>query len=639
MLLKKLTIKDFKGIKEKEVDFTKRTKIMAENGKGKTTIVDSWFWLIANKSSELVENPNIRPMHEEIDECLPTVIADIEVDGKPVQLVKSQKKKVNGEKVALTNSYEINSVPKSEKDFKTYLEELGVELDKLLMLSSTDAFINQMNDKKGRETMRSLLFGMASKITDLDIAKKIPGCKEIVELLKNYKADEIVAMQNHTIKKIKENYGKDGEIITSKIQGLEMSKVDIDVAELELEKSNLEAGIKEIELKILSCNDSKKIDDLRKKKMELDFEINDLRRIENDKLYEQRIQVEDEIAFYSNEIQLKNERITTLNSSLELAEIQLDKAKFELKTAKSDLKKLEKSEFDEKMSFCPTCKRKLEEKEILIAKNQFEADKLESVKSLNSKIDEFVSKTLKINEDIKDFEKMIKSFKAEISKLEKQIDKCKTELEKLPTEPDMSLVKQYKKLVDKKFEIEKQIEELDNGKTDVYGLLEDKKQLQSSLDECNRKIALHDNNIQIDEKIASLNDDRRKYQQEKANCEKVLYQLDLVKQKKNEMLTDEVNKHFDLVGWKLFEFQKNGEIKECCKPLIDGKDFTCEVNNGLQILAKIDILNGLQKFYKQQLPIFVDNFESVSEVTENRIKTKSQLITMAVTEDKELKVV
>ena len=36
--------------------------------------------------------------------------------------------------------------------------------------------------------------------------------KEVAELFENYTKEEIEAMQNATLRKIKENYGKEGEI-------------------------------------------------------------------------------------------------------------------------------------------------------------------------------------------------------------------------------------------------------------------------------------------------------------------------------------------------------------------------------------------------------------------------------------------
>ena len=163
-------------------------------------------------------------------------------------------------------------------------------------------------------------------------------------------------------------------------------------------------------------------------------------------------------------------------------------------------------------------------------------------------------------------------------------------------------------------------------------------ELQSQLTEVEKQIALSQRNIEIDEQIADLRNKQSEYEQNKANAEKILYQLDLVSKRKNELLTDDINKHFEIVRWQMFEYQKNGEIKDCCVLLIDGKRFGESTNKGREILAKLDIIKGLQKFYGQYYPVFLDNAESLSEETLKRIDMPCQLILLKVTEDRELKV-
>ena len=181
--IKRIELTDFKGVRNASYEFGDKTKISAENGAGKTTIADSFYWLFADKNYSLASNPNIRP--NDGRECTPTVIAELDVDGKSVTVAKMQKYKVskpdaNGvSKVSLTNTYEVNSVPKSERDFKEYLSDLGVDFDKFLQLSHPDVFVAGMNEKKAREQMRNTLFEMAGTISDLEIAKMSAETKEV----------------------------------------------------------------------------------------------------------------------------------------------------------------------------------------------------------------------------------------------------------------------------------------------------------------------------------------------------------------------------------------------------------------------------------------------------------------------------
>ena len=145
-------------------------------------------------------------------------------------------------------------------------------------------------------------------------------------------------------------------------------------------------------------------------------------------------------------------------------------------------------------------------------------------------------------------------------------------------------------------------------------------------------------NSSIDEKIEELCEQQKKYEQDKANCEKILYQIELVNRKKNELLTDEINSHFELVDFKLFDYRKNGEYLECCTPMYKGKDLNIDTNTGLEILMKLDIIKGLQKFYKSQLPVFVDCAESLSKETRDKINMDCQITYLTVSENSKLNI-
>ena len=93
MILKSLHLENFKGTKDKTYEFGKSTRVSGMNRIGKTTIATAWFWLLADKNYELVSNPNIRP--DDVEECVPTVTAVLDVDSKEITIAKMQKRKVS----------------------------------------------------------------------------------------------------------------------------------------------------------------------------------------------------------------------------------------------------------------------------------------------------------------------------------------------------------------------------------------------------------------------------------------------------------------------------------------------------------------------------------------------------------------
>ena len=107
---------------------------------------------------------------------------------------------------------------------------------------------------------------------------------------------------------------------------------------------------------------------------------------------------------------------------------------------------------------------------------------------------------------------------------------------------------------------------------------------------------------------------------------------------KNQMAQDSINAHFNAVKWKLFDRQANGELRtDLCEPMVDGHDIA-GMNTGRLVLAKLDIVNGLQKFYCKSYPVWLDNAECLTSNTTERIQMDAQLIMLCAVEgQKELR--
>ena len=116
----------------------------------------------------------------------------------------------------------------------------------------------------------------------------------------------------------------------------------------------------------------------------------------------------------------------------------------------------------------------------------------------------------------------------------------------------------------------------------------------------------------------------------------ILDQLSLLNMKKNTMLQDAVNSNFSIIKWVLFETLKNGTYKDACIPTINGKKFGESMNTGLETLARIDAMNGIQKFFGLDYPIFLDNAEHLDKNSLASIDTDHQLIVLTVSDDEGL---
>lgn len=678
MILKSLRLENFKGVKDKTYEFGKTTRVSGMNRSGKTTIVAAWYWLTSDKNYELVSNPNIRP--DNIEDCIPTVTADVDVDGKEITLSKMQKRKVgkpdkNGvSKVTITNTYEINSVPKTERDFKAYLEELGFEFDKFLICSHPNVFTKDLSLKKKQDEMRKSLFAMASAKTDLEIAQMNKETADVAKLLESYKFEEIEAMNNASKKKAVEQL----DAIPNQIIGLEKAKVDVDVAEQELAKADLTRRIAECDKKIAGADHS--LDELRDKEMRLQLDISGITQTMNRELSNRRYEIdadlrgcEDELKHLEQTISLKENQIVGNEKAITDADAERKKIgeKYNAEYAKAFdeapyLFDESKWVFDENSTVCSLCGQKLPEDKIEQLKADFEsrkekakADAEEKLKAKRFKFD--TDKKVELNrlntigtekkELITELTKKNADLNTEIDALKKQeqdVIAKKEELSKqlsdIPSEADYTQNEDYVKLKAERDKVLADIEKLESDGADkiVTDLKVEKADLQSQLDEVNKIIAQAENNVQIDDKIADMQHKQNEYGQAKADAERILYQLKEVSKRKNKLLVEEINQHFGIVRWKLFDFQKNGEYKEVCIPTVLDEEtgiykvFGETTNTGREIEAKIDICNSFQKFFNMYVPIFLDGAESINDEYVPAVDT--QLILLTVSEDKQLKV-
>lgn len=638
--IKSLHLENFKGVKNATYQFGgKNASAIGQNGAGKTTLFTAYMWLMVDKDSDLKSNPNIRPLDAE--ECMPMVEAVFEIDGKEVTAAKIQKfavkKGKNGgaDTVSLSNSYEVNSVEYGERDFKKKMAEYGFDFDLFLPLSHPDVFTSQKS-----ADMRKVLFGMASEQSDFDIALQTDDCIEATNLLKMYTFDEVKAMQNATLRKIREEYGKDGEILRAKIEGMEQSKTDIDVAELELQKKALNEQIAENKAKQEDI--SKEFEEQQKASdgiLELKFELNDLQRKANEDLEKKRRTLHSQIGTLENEVAGVIRKINDKNWEIAGYKQDIENGEKERKRLLEQWNAVNAETFDENTAICPTCHRELplDERERLLS--AFEKTKAERLATINKK-------GLEAKGDIENAQVMIpklqecnKDNRANEEKLEKEVADLEKQLSELPDSIDISDRPEVQEIKRKIAEKEAAMNKGNGAEEMRKRLKEDGEELQKQMDVVNGDLALAQKNVEIDEQIAALRKKQSEFEQNRANTEKILYQLDLVSKRKNELLTDEVNSHFKLVKFRLFDYLKNGSVVDDCEPMIDGKSLKDHSNGALRVLAKLDIVDGLQRFYGQHYPVFAEDFSLVTDNTECRIDMECQLIKLVAEKGvKELKI-
>lgn len=662
--VREIRLTDFKGQSEKKIEFGHRTIVSGKNGCGKTTLADAHMWVFCDKDYSLKSNPDIRP--DDGRECLPRVDIDLVIDGKPVSVAKFQKrtesKPKDGKpgKVALSNKYEINGVPKAERDFKADLKERGFDFDNFLMLSHMEIFTD-LKDADARKILFSMSDGAGK--SDLEIAKTVSDCAELVPLLEIYKADEIKAMNSATLKKAEEQL----KAIPNQIIGMEQSKVDTDVAELELQKNVLQEQISDLETQIAQSG-NEKAGEIKAELAGLSTKLLEIMSKAKADLLEQKSSVCNKVSTLELDRNIKTSELNRKTSALESLRAQKKELLEKLQNARTQYPKIKDTEWDNTVlesiksetfkdadTICPTCGQSLPLEQIEQLKSRFEQKKQERInqqlkvkeeweQDKKRKLDEVIQIGNKASADMKEAHKQEETLTSEISKLTDELEQIKTSLdaenknlEAIPKEPDLSGNAEYQQILISIKEKEQELNSLDDGEEAKKQLSEQLSGKKQELTAVNQKIGEANNNARIDEQIEKLQESQKQYAQSKADAQMILDELKSLSMAKNTALEDAVNKYFDGVKVKLFDTQKNGEVVDACIWYVQDKDGNWKklignANTALMMKGKIAIMDGLQKFYGVSYPIFVDCAAELDNSSLAGIKADAQLILLKVAE-------
>lgn len=668
--LKSLHLENFKGIKLLDVAFGDKTKIKGQNAAGKTTVFDAFTWLLFNKNSAGEEKFNVRPLDAEgkrIDNVEIKVVALLDVNGKEVELSKVQKQKwvkKRGTDVAELqgneNLYEIDGYPKSEKDYKEYISGLVAE-DLFKMLTNPQYF----SSMKWKE-QRDILMKFASEVSDVELAQ---GDSEFAELLPELeKAPSTDDIQKKYAKALSEWKKKQAEIPV-RIDELSKSLVDMDVAEQELAKNDLEHRISEIDEKI--ADSGKAVDSLCGESMQLQLDINGMYTEANDKLIRERRALEDAKYEAEKAFNEAHKAISDANKQIEennrLIEAEEQKKPDINKRFKDNMARVfdetpylfdeSKWVFDENSTICSLCGQPLPADKIAEIKADFEARKANAKADAEKKVVDAREKfnteknSIKdaINEEATAIKKRLEELNNQNAELKAQVEVSrkaetdalgkKNQIEKqiaeLPEKPDMSGNTEYQQKKARYDELEKQIASLKDSTDVAETFKEERKALVAELDAVKAEIAKFSKNAEIEDRIGELQEEQREVGQKVADQEKMIYLLDKFIQMKMDMVSEEINKHFRHVSFRLFKEQFNGGIVPTCE-IKYVKESRGDLNNGHRIVAGLDIIQSLSELYGVTAPIFVDNGESINEF--NVPDMAAQMILLAVSDDKELKV-
>lgn len=643
--LNKLILKNFKGIKDREISFTDKTSISGANATGKSTIFDAYSWLLWGKDSFNRKDYEIKPYDENnnvIHNLESTVEGIFDIDGKETIFTRvykevwTKKRGSNQETfTGNTTDFYINKVPLKKSEYEDRISGLVSE-DEFNLLSNPRYF-NEILDKKERRKI------LLSLVKDVGIDDVVEANSELKDLdLSNYTIEEIQAMAKSTCKKINDKLKE----IPARIDELEATKTNEDFKKLEKEKEEVKKKIDEIDKELAGLSSvSEKLDNrydlIAKYKKSIEIIKEDFEKDKKEKArsYEAKVQdIKQKESVGNFEIDNAKSRIKDLESMKEHDIKRVAHVEEDLQDLRKKYLELYNKKFDGSLT-CPTCGKEFDpgkKEEILKHFNLDKSKKLEACKSEAESLKASVEDT---KEKLNGYDEKISDLKTKIEKLNNSKTDNQKELENLQvkvdeinnieiTEEDKEKIQAFENEIAK---IEEEISDV--NKIDTSSILDQKDSYNDKLESINSELSKKGLNDELDKKIARYMEDEKELSKEFEEKQRDLYLCEEYIKTYTELVSDKINNLFSYVEFKLFDIQINGGIQETAEATYQGVPYG-SLNSAAKINAGLDVIKSLSEHYEKQIPVFVDNAESINDIAD----TNSQLITLSVNKLKNLKI-
>jgi DNA repair exonuclease SbcCD ATPase subunit len=646
LTLTRLSLKNFKGVRNFVVEMDgQNVRIFGDNATGKTTLFDSFIYLLFDKDSQnkkdfaiktLVEGKELHGLEHEVE-------ATFDFNGKSLTLRKVYAEKwtkkrgsATAEFSGHTTDYYVDGVPSKKNEYMAKVDSI-IKEDIFKLLTSPSYFNEQVKWQDRRKTL-------------LDICGDITTDEVISSNNELYRLNEILngrSIEDHRkiIAARRTEINKELEKIPVRIDEIERSLPTLDG----IEKQTLEAEIvqlnNDIDEKMTLVNNIRNGSAISAKQKAIqEIEISMLQikqehqQNSNDKVYSLKARIQEE-----------NSNATILQSKIDSVKQRKQMNAYNVKDLNDSRERLLKEwhEVNERVftyesdCSCPTCGQSLPEVQVQSAKdkalaefNKTKSERLEIIqkkgKQTKEKLDELKNANEQFDKEIEKIEGQLKEKKELVLKLKADLSTAESSIVDIMDNPS------YSDKIAEKQKIETEIRELKEASEQsiqsIYGEVAELKMKRDQLQGELGKFIVAD---QSQKRIDELKAQERVLGAEFEKLEGELYLTEEFIRTKVNLLEERINSKFKYVTFQLFDQQINGGLTETCQTLFNGVPYDKGLNNAARINSGLDIINTLSEHYGFSAPIFVDNAEAVTKL----IDTKSQVISLVVSEmDKALRV-
>lgn len=636
--IQKLQLENFKCHKFLELDFDGRNaSIYGDNAAGKTSVYDALTWLLFGKDSQGngEKNIDIKPLDEDGNvkdhEAITSVEAELLSDGIPVSLKRTLREvwsTKRGSSAATydgnTSDYYVDGVPCKKYVYDAKIDDI-VDEKTFRILTNVKYFAEDMDWKSRRQ----VLFDISGTYTDMEImgtdSRFYPLAAEIGRLsVDDYKKKQLA---------IRKGYSGTRNEIPARLSECKKTVEDLSGLDFDTAKQDLAAYKKErdtLAAQLIALEHNAAADSKRNEIAAANLELERL-RMENDQFRTVQTTAHPDGKQKKWELEQLQLRLTHTDTLLRGEQKSVLSLEADIENCRNQWIAINNEVFSG--GDCPTCGQKLPAEQLQRTMAAFDKEKAKRLSDVEQNANQYKSFLVQSNQRIEELEK-------EKKQLAEQISDCEAEVKTAEAMPqaevhDMDGYLEHKNLLSAK--ITALQEELCSMERDTDGV---KSSIREKMNDLSFKISAKSDLIGKESALQyaqrRMEDLRQQAENAAAQMEeidKMLFLLEDYTRYKTSYIEDGINRLFKLAKFRLFREQANGGVEDRCDVTFNGIPYS-SLNNGAKINVGIDIINTLSRMYGTNVPLFVDNAESVTRLEHSA----NQVVRLVVSEqDKELR--
>lgn len=659
VVLKAMSLVNFRGHQNFSVRFSNETTISGDNRLGKSTIFDAFVWLLFGKDQFDRKDHEIIPIVDgkRMERVDSEVSAVLDVDGREMNIKRVLHQKWVRRRGATEEVFDgcdtlyfMNDVPLKAGEFKARVDMM-IEETVFKLITNPATFLGLHWQKQ-----REFLFQIAGTISDAEVLDKmatLTNKQAIFNLTNILNSGKSLVEFKKELSVRKKKLQEELEKINPKIdQTTRLMPQQRDFATVEAELNAIDAQINDVEAQM--ADHAKAIRAQYESIQEQQKQVNDL-KTQQQTVINNRTSENNQAAFNANQRRMDaqnalltskkrlSEAVTSLNDAktvegdlsakiaIKSADITKLRATWEMENAKEYATKAGCLVCPVFGHDCGDASAKERHVEAQAKAKQAFADaqdaKLTAINAdgqqMTVELDQLKRKLEVVTRDIANAAENVKQCEAEVAQKERDAN--------IPEVPTQAVVPTE---IAEWVEMEEQIKALQASMgevkpVDTHDLSGRKQELVSKRDGLKATLADRDLIARFTAEITKLKAEAADYAQQIADIEKQEFTMAEFDKVRIDECERRVNNLFQIVKFQLFDKTIDGNEFPCCIPLNKAGVPISATNTAEKINAGLDVISTLSNFYNVSAPIFCDQAESVNRF----LNAGSQMVFLRVTKE------